>query len=98
MNPYTMKTNDPQPRRTGHRWLAATAVGVAVTAAVFATGDVAAATGATSTATIAACYSASQQLAPLAIPHGSSCPTNYTKLTWNTTGPRGPQGPAGPKG
>jgi hypothetical protein len=50
--------------------------------------------------TIAGCYSSGGAL-KVRTPSEPSCPSGYTKLQWNVTGPRGaegPQGPAGPDG
>jgi hypothetical protein len=46
------------------------------------------------------CYKTSNpaQGALLAIDSAASCPSGYTALNWNQTGPAGPQGPAGTNG
>ncbi|HEY5987260.1 MAG TPA: hypothetical protein VIV12_12935 [Streptosporangiaceae bacterium] len=49
---------------------------------------------------IHACYKTSNpaQGALIAIDSAASCPSGYTALNWNQTGPQGPAGPQGPQG
>jgi hypothetical protein len=46
------------------------------------------------------CYKTSNpaQGAVIVIDHTASCPSGYTALNWNQTGPQGPAGPAGLSG
>ena len=47
--------------------------------------------------TINGCYSAGG-IVKLLTPSVPTCPSGFTSITWNQTGPQGPQGPAGPQG
>ena len=78
--------------------LSAAALAVAVT---IATG-IAAAAGVTlpfsgDGNTINGCYAAGGALKVLT-PDAPSCPTGFTPITWNQTGPQGPRGATGPQG
>jgi hypothetical protein len=82
-------------RRLGTFGALATGAALAVTTV----GGVALASDASTPTTINACYKPSsapsvlKRIAPTA-----TCPTGYTGLTWNQTGPPGPQGPQGQTG
>jgi len=47
--------------------------------------------------TINGCYSSGGALKVLT-PAEPTCPSGYTSIQWNQTGPQGPQGPTGPQG
>jgi hypothetical protein len=68
--------------------------------ALVATGAVAYASIPGPDGVVHACYKNSNpaQGALIAIDSAASCPSGYTALNWNQTGPVGPQGPEGPQG
>jgi len=86
--------------RTGARRLGVLgALGTAAALAVTTAGGVALASDAGSPATINACYKPSSAPSTLKrIASTATCPTGYTSLTWNQTGPQGPKGQTGQQG
>jgi hypothetical protein len=73
----------------------ATATGVAV----LTVGGIALASNQGSAPAIKACYQPSSGPSTLKrIASTVKCPSGYSSLTWNQTGPAGPQGPQGPRG
>lgn len=100
-----MKTNPDEPRPVrGRRLRGAGAVAAGAAALLAATGGgVALASASSASGPLSGCYSSSAKGATALehVPSGQTCPTGYTKLTWNqpgATGPAGPRGATGKKG